>query len=225
MVEEDKTKAEGATEDRKISLGWILDTRLLVQLPDHENIGWKSQIQKILAARSVGSKELASILGYLENVAQILVVLGHFLSNIRNLEILASKKGHNVRLNKRVKDDLILAQKFLDRANERITMNLLTFRKPDIVYIYDAPEYGIGGFALHKRAWTYIMYSHFKNRAHIDILEYQAPIIAIWIDILEQRVTKGDCVLAIGDNTSAMGWLRRSNFRQKDESDCSWNVK
>ena len=32
-------------------------------------------------------------------------------------------------------------------------------------------------------------------------------------------------MLAMGDNTSAMGWLRRSNFRQKDDSDVSWNVK
>ena len=45
MVEEDKTKVEGAAEERKICLGWILDTRRLeVQLPDHKNIGWKSQI-------------------------------------------------------------------------------------------------------------------------------------------------------------------------------------
>ena len=52
-----------------------------------------------------------------------------------------------------------------------------------------------------------------------------AQIIAIWIDILEQRVTKGDYVLSMGDNTSVMGWLMRSNFRQNDESDCSWSAK
>ena len=80
------------------------------------------------------------------------MVFGHFLNNIRHLEILASKKGHNVRLNKRVKDDLIFSQKFLDRANEGISMDLLTFRKPDIVYICDVSEYGIGGFASHRRA-------------------------------------------------------------------------
>ena len=144
MVEEDKTKAEGAAEERKICLGWILDTRrLLVQLPDHKNIGWKSQIQQVLDAKSVGWKDLASILGRLENVAQVLVVLGHFLSNIRHLEILATKKGHNVRLNSKVKEDLLLAHKFLDRADQGVSMNLLTFRKPDIVYICDASEYGI----------------------------------------------------------------------------------
>ena len=34
-----------------------------------------------------------------------------------------------------------------------------------------------------------------------------------------------DCLQSIGDNTSALGWMRRSNFRQKDESDISWIVK
>lgn len=29
----------------------------------------------------------------------------------------------------------------------------------------------------------------------------------------------------MGDNTSAMGWLRRSNFRQKEDTDTSWLVK
>ena len=91
-----------------------------------------------MEAKSVGWKELASILGRLENVAKVLVVLGHFLSNIKHLEILASKKGHNVRLSKRVRDDLVLAQKFLDRPNKGVSRNLLTFRKPDIVYICDA---------------------------------------------------------------------------------------
>ncbi len=41
----DKMKAEGAAEERKICLGWMMDTRrLLVSLPDNKTIGWKSQI-------------------------------------------------------------------------------------------------------------------------------------------------------------------------------------
>ena len=226
LVAEEKTKAERAAEEVKVCLGWILDTRrLLVRLPDHKNIGWKSQIQEMLDSKSVGWKDLASILGRLENVAQVLVVLGHFLSNIRHLEILASEKGHNVRLNQRVREDLKLAQKFLNQANEGVSMNLLTFRKPDIFYICDASEYGLGGFSSHGRAWTYTIPEYLRNRAHINLLEYMAQIISLWIDIIEGRVMREDCILAIGDNTSAMGWLRRSNFRQKDESDTSWSVK
>jgi len=42
-------KAEGAAEERKICLGWMLDTRrLLVSLPDHKTKGWISQIDSIL---------------------------------------------------------------------------------------------------------------------------------------------------------------------------------
>ena len=104
-------------------------------------------------------------------------------------------------------------------------MNLLTFRLPNITYICDASEYGLGGFASHGRAWSYSIPINLRNRAHINILEYLAQIISIWIDILEGITQSEDCLLSIGDNTSALGWMRRSNFRMKDESDTSWKVK
>ena len=68
--------------------------------------------------KTVSKKDLASILGRLENVAQMLTVLGHFLSNIRHMEMTAARKGHNVRMNRRVKEDLTLAKSFLKKANE-----------------------------------------------------------------------------------------------------------
>ena len=42
---------------------------------------------------------------------------------------------------------------------------------------------------------------------------------------MEGKTKSEDCLLSIGDNTSALGWMRRSNFRKKDESDVSWRVK
>ena len=104
-------------------------------------------------------------------------------------------------------------------------MNLLTFWVPDRIYICDAAEYGLGGFANHGRAWTYQIPVELRNRAHINILEYLAQITAIWIDIIEGITSKEDCILAIGYNTSAMGWLGRSNFREENENDKSWDVK
>ena len=76
--------------------------------------------------KSVERKDLASILGRLENIAQILVMIGHFLSYTRYLGIFAAKKGHNIRLDQRVTDDLALAQQFLHEANRCVGMNLLT---------------------------------------------------------------------------------------------------
>ena len=76
--------------------------------------------------KSVERKDLASILGRVENVAQVLVMVGHFLSYNRYLGIFGAKKGHNIRLDQRVKDDLALAEQFLNEANRCVGMNLLT---------------------------------------------------------------------------------------------------
>ena len=79
IIATDKMIAEGAAEEKKICLGWLLDTRrLLVSLPDHKTIAWTAQIDTILNQQTVSEKELSSILGRLENVAQVLVTLGHF---------------------------------------------------------------------------------------------------------------------------------------------------
>lgn len=104
-------------------------------------------------------------------------------------------------------------------------MNVLTFRVLDIINICDASEYGMGGFASHGRAWSYTIPINLRNRAHTNILEYLGQIISIWIDVIENKVNSEDCILSIGDNTSSLGCMRRSSFRQKDDSDKSWEVK
>jgi len=226
MVEKKKTEIEGPAEELKICLGWIIDTRrLLVSLPHHKYIAWTSQIDNILQNKTVSNTTLMSILGRLENVAQVLIILGHFLSNIRSLQMIAERKNHNIKLNTRSRLDLVLAKDFLTKVNGGVSMNLLTFRKPTNIHICDASEHGLGGFANHGRAWSYVIPLEVRGRAHINILEYLAQVVAVWVDILDGTAIDEDCLLCMGDNTSAMGWLRRSNFRQKDESDQTWLVK
>ena len=104
-------------------------------------------------------------------------------------------------------------------------MNLLTFRSPNIVHIGDASEHGLGSFASHGRAWRFIIPNELRGRAHINLLEFLTQVISIWIDIIENKSSKEDCILCMGDSTSAIGWLRRSNFRAKDENDIEWEVK
>jgi hypothetical protein len=104
-------------------------------------------------------------------------------------------------------------------------MNLITFRTPDKVYINDASEHGLGGFATHGRAWRWYIPTKLQGRAHINLLEFLAQLISIWIDVLENRTKPQDCLLGMGDSTAAMGWLRRSNFRENNEADIEWLVK
>ena len=226
LIADDKNDAEGAPEERKICLGWLLDTRkLTVSLPTHKYKAWSTQITDMLDQKTVSEKLLASVLGRLENVATIIVMMGHFLSNIRGLQIQANHRQHNVRLSKQTRDDLNLCLKFYQSAHEGVSMNLLTFRQPDTTHIGDASEHGLGAFASHGRAWRYIIPVHLRGRAHINLLEFLTQVVSIWIDIIEGKTNPEDCILCMGDSTSAMGWLRRSNFRLKEENDFEWKVK
>ena len=83
----------------------------------------------------------------------------------------------------------------------------------------------MGSFASHGRSWSYLIPHELRGRAHINLLEFLTKVISIWVDIIEGVTTPLDCILCMGDNTSAMGWLRRSNFREKGEDDLEWAVK
>ena len=208
MIADDKNLAEGAPEEAKICLGWLINTRSLkISLPSHKFKAWVSQIELALQSKSIGKKNLESILGRIENVAQIIPMLGHFTNNLRYLQTKIKSKFHNVPFSNRAKEDLKLFLHFLKMAESGVSLNTLTFRKPDVFYVSDASEHGLGGFASHGRAWRFEIPAKLRGRAHINLLEFLTQLINIWIDILEKNMSKQSCLLCIGDSTSAMGWL------------------
>ena len=234
MIADDKNEAEGAPEEIKITLGWSLDTRrLLVKLPFHKWKAWRHQISSTLKGTAVDRDTLASIVGRLENVAIIIKMMGHFLNNIRYLLTSLERSHKNIKkkITKRARDDLVLSLSFLDAARDGISMNLIVFRSPSIIHIGDASEHGMGAFASHGRAWRYLIPNDLRGRAHINLLEFLTQVISVWIDILEGSASPMDCILCMGDSTTAMGWMRRSNFRESDddgkdeESQGEWLVK
>ena len=230
MIADNKTFTKGASEEIKICLGWEINTReLKISLPLHKYKAWDSQIEEAIKFKSVKLKTLESIIGRLENVAQIMPMLGHFLNNIRFMQSKASSKKHNVFFSRRGKEDLKLARKFLIRAKKGLRLNLITFRAPTITYIGDASKHGLGGFASHGRAWSFTIPMELQGRAHINLLEFLTQVVSIWIDIVEGRLKKHDCLLCMGNSTTVMGWLRRSNFEEckkgDKEGDKDWLVK
>ena len=56
------------------------------------------------------------------------------------------------------------------------------------------------------------------GHAHINELEFLACVIHPWVNILNGRILKGDCILVIGDSTTAMGWLYKSRYREQGET-------
>ena len=226
FIADDKNAAEGGPEEKKIVLGWQLNTRTLtVHLPAHKFKGWSDQVKSIQSRKSVNSKDLKSALGRLENIAIMIPMFAHFLNNIRSLEIKATNLNKNQTINKRTKDDFSIALKFIEKAHKGVSMNTITFRSPSKVYINDASEHGLGGYASHGRAWSYTLPEKLRGRAHINLLEFIAQVVSIWLDKIEGKLQPLDCLLAMGDNTASMGWLRRSNFRENDEHDNEWLAK
>ena len=73
----------------------------------------------------------------LEKITIMFKWVEHFLNNFRALEIKANAMKHVVKIPIRVKKDAKLLIKFIRIAGEGIRMNLLTFRKPNVIIIRD----------------------------------------------------------------------------------------
>jgi hypothetical protein len=102
---------------------------------------------------------------------------------------------------------------------------MLTFRPPEIIIWSDACEFGIGGFSSETgRAWKWAIPPELQNRAHINILEFLAVVVGIWIEI-DENAKPETCILAFGDNTSAIGWIHKSKFRQDNDTEHSVHAK
>ena len=50
-------------------------------------------------------------------------------------------------------------------------------------------------------------------------------IICIWLDSIEGTIEPESCLLAMGDSTTSTGWLKKSNFIEKDEEDTDTTAK
>ena len=234
LIARDKCEAEGAITEERICLGWNLHTRsLLVKLPIHKYIAWSEDVQKVIDRKSISHADLLSLIGKLENVITMVKMMGHFMNNFYSLEEKAfAAKPHSIRITARAKVDAELHLKCLKMARDGISMNLLTFRRPDHLIIGDACEHGLGAFNVESGiGYRYIIPEELRGRAHINLLEFLTQVVQIWLDVLDGRITKGTCVLGMGDNMSSMGWMRRSNFKEKVdgtgelESNEEWAIK
>jgi hypothetical protein len=134
-------------------------------------------------------------------------MFGHFLNNIRQLKIKSAISGRNEIISKRAKEHFKLALRFLDCAHKGINMNIMLFRPPTKIYTNNANKHGLWGFSTYGRAWAWTIPEKLQGRAHINLLEFIAQLISIWIGIIEKNVKPFECLLGMGDNTASMGWL------------------
>jgi hypothetical protein len=97
-------------------------------------------------------------------------------------------------------------------------MNLLTFRKPTIIFCSDASEFGIGGYNITSgQAWRMELPVDCRLRTSLNSLEFIACMIAIWVNFLYGNIDRESCILSQTDSSTAAGWLKKSNFTNKED--------
>ena len=214
-----KFQAEGSPSEQKVVLGWHLDTRSLrIHLPKHKFSEWNKEINSCLAQSKVDKRTMETLVGRLDHVAYIMDMLRHFMNRLRHA-LQRAIKCRITSLSSIEKEDLKLIQQFLVIAtNKGVSLNNLSFRNPSIVYRSDACLHGLGGYnIITGEAWRWELPISLRNRTSLNSLEFIAILINIWIDYINGNILPESCILSQSDSTSASGWLKKSNFCDKDD--------
>jgi hypothetical protein len=211
-----KLLAEGAPAEIQIVLGWLLDTRrLIIALPDDKYEAWSLSLETIIKDRYCTKEALDSLEGQFNHAAYVIPLARHFLTRIRALKNSRSHKQSKLKVGDKEVDDLILWRGLLKKANKGISMNLIVTRQPNRLVWSDSCPFGIGGFSLHTgKAWRIQIPKgcvlRGSNRVN-NLLEFVGMAVNVWLECLDAQPDDHLCILSLGDNTSAVGWLHNSS--------------
>jgi hypothetical protein len=217
ILSPEKLLAEGAPAEIQQVLGWTINTRrLTVSLPLDKFTMWVDDIHRIQKAGRASTELLATVEGRLNHAASIIPMARHFLTRLRRLKL--TTMSHNrpyTKIPTEVIADLQLWEQLLATAHKGVSINLLTTRRPDIIGWSDACPFGMGGYNTAGRAWRLLLDPTspvFGESRVNNALEYIAMTVNAIVscrDVPDEL--SSPCVLALGDNTSAIGWLYRSS--------------
>jgi hypothetical protein len=209
-----KLLAEGAPAEQQIVLGWLLDTRrLLISLPDDKYAAWLETIEQIIKNKGCLKEDFDSLEGQLNHAAYVIPLAQHFNTRIRAARNTKTNKKSWIRTTRLVLANLDLWKDLLKRANVGTSMNLIVTRRPNQLCWSDSCPFGLGGFLLRSgRAWrmripkeSVLCGSPLIN----NLLKFIGMAVNIWLECLKSDAN--DCILSLGDDTSAVGWLHNSS--------------
>ena len=215
-----KLKAEGAPAESQVILGWRVNTRkMTIGLPESKFTSWTLDLQKMVRDRTCTFGELESIAGRLGHASYAIPMTRHFFERIERTKArhADARKSTTITLPEDVVNDLILWEAFLMKAHLGVSINLVTIRKPTRICWSDACPFGIGGYSLTTgKGWRVRIPRGSIIRGHSGInnlLEFLGMIVNVWLECKSCTQTPGEehaCILGIGDNTSAIGWLHKT---------------
>ncbi|KAI2499833.1 hypothetical protein MHU86_14650 [Fragilaria crotonensis] len=193
-----KFLAEAKPSERKMILGWIVDTRrFVVALPHDKHMSWTQAVDRMLTHRHafVTTRDLETTLGRFSHAAYVIPYARHFMGRLYKA-CERSKQAGKARLTKPQLDDLILWKAFLQKASRGISINRLVCRWPTRIVRVDACPQGIGGYCLKSGlAWRYQLPEHLLGRATLNTLEFLAAFVGMIVEFHEGAAWTDEDVL------------------------------
>ena len=191
-----------------------------VALPDDKYHAWREDLELAIRKGTCPFKDLEALVGRLNHSTMVVPLTQHYLtSRIRNRLAPRYRRGDlNIRLGPDVVEDMKLRLAILKRAYSGIPISLIVTRQPNRVCWSDSCPYGIGGYNLSGRAWRIKIPEGSPLRGHPGInnlLEFVGMAINIWIQCLDPS-NDNDCILALGDSISAIGWVHKTTSLEPD---------
>jgi hypothetical protein len=208
-----KLIAEGTPAEIQCVLGWLINTRtLLLSLPDDKYEAWALSLQAMVDSGTATFGDLDTAVGRLNHAAHIIPLSRHFLNRLRLRLQTRRPTKQEITFSPAEIQDLRLWLHFLAQANAGISMNQITIRQPSRLTWSDSCPFGVGGYNLKGQAWRFPIPASspiFGSNLVNNLLEFLGMVVGIWLICLDPNANS-ECILAIGDNTSAIGWLFKS---------------
>ena len=174
---------------------------------------WIDDLKELLASSSrVTGKPVETLVGRLNHIGHILPTGRYFLNRIRFLLQKIIKYGAQ-HIQEPVREDMKLWEDFISHAcSTGVIINDICYTQWTRTIITDACEHGIGGFCVETdRAWRYRLPPELIGRLHINIIEFCASVIGIWVE-LNEYAGPHPRFMTLFDSTSVLRWLHKSNF-------------
>ncbi len=113
-------------------------------------------------------------------------------------------------------EDISLFQTvFLPKVHEGIDTNQIPYRCLAHLLWSNACPAGMGSFSMNMgHAWRFKKIpSNFQDTMDnkYNWLEFLASLITIWLEVLYRQTLRESCLLTLGDNSPAVGWLHKVN--------------
>jgi len=189
-----------------------------VSLPAEKLKNWTNDLKKMISSKKSHHKFLESSIGQINHVACVLSPMRHYMERLYQALQRSAFSNSWTSFSSEELADLGLIIKFLEYAAKGVSLNNLVFCRPTLIFRSDASEFGLGGYNITSGiGWRLELPYDCQLWTSLNSLEFLGCLINIWMDHAHGVIDPESCVLSQTNSSSAMGWLRKSNFADKPD--------